>query len=390
MSQYESFTASPQFRFGASASYHDNDDGDDDDAPAMQPHQQRRQHEQYVRTNEAPMVIDERSPRAAAAAAAAAAAPLPSWLLPTPVPSVPTTPTTPVKSDDLPAPPAPLVFNEGTRPARPIVSSTALQQRAVRVLTITPSLWGADAALFARQTPRELAFQRKRGLLHEPAPSQVRSRSLCSLLNTQQQPQPARGTTRWLMFEWDAAYAQQLPYIISGYVQLVFNIAMVGAMLFLLYYVLATISKDVDLQVDVYTTEMASKISTCAKYYIENKCDPGSRIPAMEKACSEWEVCMSRDPRRVDRARVSAETFAGILNGFVEPMSFKTMAFILLCVVTVVFVTNLAFSMLQRGPLRPPHQDQQQQQQQAVAPPLNPYYQPYQQQYPLGPQRLYF
>jgi len=34
---------------------------------------------------------------------------------------------------------------------------------------------------------------------------------------------------------------------------------------------------------------------------------------------------MSRDPREVARARVSAETFAEILNSFVEPISYKAM-----------------------------------------------------------------
>ena len=56
-----------------------------------------------------------------------------------------------------------------------------------------------------------------------------------------------------------------------------------------------------------------------------NRCERESRVPAMEGVCDGWEKCMNRDPGRVGRARVSAHTFAEILNGFVEPISVKAM-----------------------------------------------------------------
>jgi len=34
---------------------------------------------------------------------------------------------------------------------------------------------------------------------------------------------------------------------------------------------------------------------------------------------------MNRDPAAVGRAQVGAETFAGVVNGFVDPISWKTM-----------------------------------------------------------------
>lgn len=63
----------------------------------------------------------------------------------------------------------------------------------------------------------------------------------------------------------------------------------------------------------------------CSKEYLENRCAPNTRVPAMEKACVAWEKCMNRDPTVVGRARVSAETFAEIINSFIEPISYKTM-----------------------------------------------------------------
>lgn len=49
------------------------------------------------------------------------------------------------------------------------------------------------------------------------------------------------------------------------------------------------------------------------------------QAPALTEACATWQRCAARDPTVVGRARVTAETFAEILNGFVDAVSWKTM-----------------------------------------------------------------
>lgn len=49
------------------------------------------------------------------------------------------------------------------------------------------------------------------------------------------------------------------------------------------------------------------------------------QAPALTEACEAWRRCAARDPTVVGRARVTAETFAEILNGFVDVVSWKTM-----------------------------------------------------------------
>ena len=84
-------------------------------------------------------------------------------------------------------------------------------------------------------------------------------------------------------------------------------------------------------------------MALCSKNYVDNRCSPPDRIPAMEATCITWENCMTRDPKTVGRARVSAETFAEILNSFVEPISYKTMAFFGMVVFGFTFLSNFAF-----------------------------------------------
>lgn len=63
----------------------------------------------------------------------------------------------------------------------------------------------------------------------------------------------------------------------------------------------------------------------CALHYQNNRCSDPNIIPAAIQLCSDWEACMNRDPAIVGRARVGAELIAEVVNGFVEPISWKTL-----------------------------------------------------------------
>lgn len=62
----------------------------------------------------------------------------------------------------------------------------------------------------------------------------------------------------------------------------------------------------------------------CALQYKNNLC-ASNPIPAMAQQCGSWETCMARDPTIVGRAKVGAELIAEVVNGFVEPISWKTL-----------------------------------------------------------------
>lgn len=45
----------------------------------------------------------------------------------------------------------------------------------------------------------------------------------------------------------------------------------------------------------------------------------------MAQQCANWESCMNRDPTAIGRAKVGAELIAEVINGFVEPITWKTL-----------------------------------------------------------------
>ena len=70
--------------------------------------------------------------------------------------------------------------------------------------------------------------------------------------------------------------------------------------------------------------EIVQEITLCALQHKNNLCSTNP-VPAMIQQCANWETCMNRDPTVVGRAKVGAELIAEVVNGFVEPISWKTL-----------------------------------------------------------------
>lgn len=118
-----------------------------------------------------------------------------------------------------------------------------------------------------------------------------------------------------------------IPRILSYYAQFTFNLIIAFLILYVIVAFLLAIKHDVEIASESQSADILAEIATCTKNYVENRCgDPdGRRLPALETVCDNWERCMHRDPAKVGRARVSAQTLAEIFNGFIEPISFKAM-----------------------------------------------------------------
>lgn len=146
-----------------------------------------------------------------------------------------------------------------------------------------------------------------------------------------------------------------LPYILSGYLQFVFNLALILLFLYLLVQFIFTVQHDVKHRISEYSMEIVQDISMCAIQYKTNLCATNS-VPAMAQQCGVWETCMNRDPTLVGRARVGAELIAEVVNGFVEPISWKTLAFTLTSLAFFTVFINSLLSLLRarHQPLPPP------------------------------------
>jgi hypothetical protein len=69
----------------------------------------------------------------------------------------------------------------------------------------------------------------------------------------------------------------------------------------------------------------------------------------MQKTCETWQNCMQQDPYTVSRGKISAHTLSEIINSFVEPISYKTMVFVCLILITVIVGSNIGFGIGRRS-----------------------------------------
>ncbi|CBQ71659.1 conserved hypothetical protein [Sporisorium reilianum SRZ2] len=170
-----------------------------------------------------------------------------------------------------------------------------------------------------------------------------------------------------------AVHHMDKPELLLGYAQLIFNASILSTFLYLLYHVVRTVQKDVAEKVRAYEMDTLSEITACASAYTANRCGTDLQAPALASACKNWERCSARDPAVVGTARVTAETFAEILNSFVDSVSWKTMFFTLICFSIVVGATNsfLSFRIKSRSRTQDADRSSQRPQHQAANPPTH-------------------
>jgi len=157
---------------------------------------------------------------------------------------------------------------------------------------------------------------------------------------------PSRSQSR---FEGQAAgkhWIQQLPSFIMSYMQMLFNVGLICMLFWGFAAFCFAVRADIDSKLLVHSNELLEKTSRCSRSYVENRCAPGERVPALDSSCREWEACMSQDTGIVvKRSKLSAQTLGEVVNAFLEQLSWKSAALLSLLFLVVVVGSNFALSM---------------------------------------------
>ncbi|RLV94960.1 Nucleus export protein brr6 [Spathaspora sp. JA1] len=137
----------------------------------------------------------------------------------------------------------------------------------------------------------------------------------------------------------------RVPYTLSLYLQLISNAVLVSILFYIIYNVITTLKGDINHKIETATSEILQEISFCSREYVRNKCSPenGLRVPALEQECTELDKCRNRDPQLIARSKITAETFAEIINGFIGKISWKSMILINMLVLGGLVITNVIF-----------------------------------------------
>ncbi|CUM64269.1 uncharacterized protein PRCAT00001866001 [Priceomyces carsonii] len=167
-----------------------------------------------------------------------------------------------------------------------------------------------------------------------------------------------KGVNKKIVWLYDADFFTafkdpKVPYILSLYLQLFLNLLMVSAILYFLFLFTKTIRSDINQKIEIYTTDAMQEINLCSRHFFRNKCSTengNKRVPALEGACTSWSKCMNRDPQLIGKSMVTAETFADIINGFLKPITWKSLALFVSFVFGTILTTKLAYSSYRTDP----------------------------------------
>jgi hypothetical protein len=115
-----------------------------------------------------------------------------------------------------------------------------------------------------------------------------------------------------------------VPNVLSKWLQLLINMAVVGAVLWGIWGSIAMVRSDIANATEKARSTLLAEMQACTHEYTKNRCSPKSeRLPALAAVCDEWEACMNQDPSSVMKVQLSVRNLAEILNEFVGIMSLK-------------------------------------------------------------------
>lgn len=121
-----------------------------------------------------------------------------------------------------------------------------------------------------------------------------------------------------------AAGICRVPVVLIGYLHLVLNVVVISVTCYALIYVVASVQGDIRHRIADRRTKIEQEIGEARSLYEINKCDPSTRVPAIEELCNEWECIIKNGYGSIGYTRIIAEVFGDVVDGFVRKFSIRS------------------------------------------------------------------
>ncbi|EEQ82206.1 hypothetical protein NCER_101114 [Vairimorpha ceranae BRL01] len=94
-------------------------------------------------------------------------------------------------------------------------------------------------------------------------------------------------------------------------------------LMYLLIQLFFFLQKDIMHKINVKKFELQKLTETARKNFKINKCNKSTRVPALEKICSEWECIINTGS--IKYTSVLFEVLGDVCNGFIDRISWKSL-----------------------------------------------------------------
>ncbi|KAI4292197.1 hypothetical protein PAPHI01_1471 [Pancytospora philotis] len=128
------------------------------------------------------------------------------------------------------------------------------------------------------------------------------------------------------------------PALIIGYIHTLLNMFVLFAVVYIFGHLLYFITTDVLYKIHSKKEEARALIAEAGRLYQINRCDPTTRVPALEGPCGEWDHVVRNGLKGIKYTKIVVEICADVLDGFITKFSMKSYGFIsFLLIVYLIF-----------------------------------------------------
>ncbi|KAI5169145.1 hypothetical protein PAEPH01_0477 [Pancytospora epiphaga] len=114
------------------------------------------------------------------------------------------------------------------------------------------------------------------------------------------------------------------PVRIIGWIHIFLNAFILAAVLYVFSYLLYFVTVDVLYRIHLKKEEARALITEAKRLYIINRCDPTTRVPALETQCGEWDCVARNGLSGIKYTKIVVEVIADVLEGFVSRFSIRS------------------------------------------------------------------
>lgn len=115
------------------------------------------------------------------------------------------------------------------------------------------------------------------------------------------------------------------PYTLIGYTHVLLNLFITASFIYIVGFFIYFLKIDVLYKINEKREIMKGVVNNVRQKYIINKCDPSTRVPALQEQCAEWENIIKNGFSALNYTKIIIELVATSIDEFVSKITYKTL-----------------------------------------------------------------
>lgn len=117
-------------------------------------------------------------------------------------------------------------------------------------------------------------------------------------------------------------------YSLISMLHFILNLFIVSVIILFVGYFAFCTGRDISYKVSLKKSEAKILMEEAKNLYFLNKCDPTTRVPALQQQCDQWDHMTKYGFSSIKYTKIVVEMFADVLDGFVSKFKVKSLAVI--------------------------------------------------------------